>query len=331
LLFVSLTTSAGAERQLGKKERHMSRAPSLGVGLVAAVVVLVGCRNDGTSPSNNDLSPGPALLPGHVAFASDQDGTAHIYVLKSDGTGATALTSGPVADGAPAWSPDGTLIAFGRYGQGIFVVRADGSGLVRLTSDPSDTDPDWSPDGTRIAFARSSAPGLQDIYVMGADGSAVTRLTEDGGNLSPAWSPDGARIAFDHTRNSDDALWQVYTMTRDGNDIRRLTSATAPAQSAEGGPAWSPDGRSIVYWSFFDGVAVIASDGSGASRRLIHDFPGINYWARPRWSPDGKQVLFATGLESLDRRLLVINADGSGLRQVKGMENANAWDVTWVR
>ena len=321
----------------------MSRVPSLGVALVAAVVMLVGCRNDGTSPTTNespvnpvtpprnDPSPGPALLTGHVAFVSDQDGTAHIYVLKSDGTGATALTSGPVADRSPAWSPDGTQIAFGRYRQGIFVVKADGSGLVRLTSDPSDTDPDWSPDGTRIAFARFSAGLQQDIYVMGADGSAVTRLTKDGLNLSPAWSPDGQRIAFDHTINSDDALWQVYTMTKDGNDIRRLTSATALAQSAEGGAAWSPDGRSIVYWSFFDGVAVIPSDGSGAARSLILNFPEINYWARPRWSPEGEQVLFATSLGSLGNHLLVINVDGSGVRQVKGMENANAWDVTWVR
>lgn len=330
----------------------MSRAPSLGVALVAAVI-LVGCGDDLASPTNepqvtqpgnpvappgnpgtppvNEPAVSPALLTGHVAFVSEQGGPAHIYVLKNDGTGATAITSGASVDRAPSWSPDGTRIAFGRTAEGIFVVNADGSGLVKLTSEGSDSDPDWSPDGTRIAFMRVTDPDRPDIYVMGADGSAVTRLTKDGFNLRPAWSPDGKRIAFDRTIDADDVPWQIFTMAQDGSDVRRITSPMASIQSAEGGARWSPDGRSILYWSFIDGIAVIASDGSGAARTLLLDFPKVNYWARPRWSPDGAQVLLATNLGSTSRHLMIVNADGSGRRDVKGMETANAWDVTWVR
>jgi len=329
----------------------MSRASSLGIALVATVVMLVGCGDDPASPTTdqsavptgnpvappgNPVTPpvnvpsaSPALLTGHVAFASAQGGPAHIYVLKSDGTGATAVTSGPSADGAPSWSPDGTRIAFRRDGEGIFVVNADGSGLVKLTSDRSDSDPDWSPDGTRIAFMRVSGANRSDIYAMGADGSAVTQLTNGGFNMRPAWSTDGTRIAFDHTIDADDVPWQIYTMAQDGSDVRRLTSSTASIQSAEGGARWSPDGRSILYWSFIEGIAVIASDGSSAARTLVLDFPEIDYWARPRWSPDGGQFLLAT--DGTSRHLLLFNADGSGRRDVKGMETANAWDVTWVR
>jgi hypothetical protein len=85
-----------------------------------------------------------------------------------------------------------------------------------------------------------------------------------------------------------------------------------------------------VYWSYFDGIAVTASDGSSAARSLFSDFPTVNYWARPRWSPDGAQVLLATNLGSTSRHLLIVNTDGSR-HDVKGMETANAWDVTWVR
>jgi Tol biopolymer transport system component len=338
----------------------MSRVPSLGVALVAAVTMIVACGDDPASPTRdgspvtppvappvtpasptapvgpvtppgNEVALGSALLTGRVAFVSNQDGIAHIYVLKSDGTGATAITSGQVADGSPSWSADGARIAFRRDGMGIFVVNADGSGLVRLTSDPSDGDPDWSPDGTRIAFARATGREPHDIYVMGADGSAVTRLTNGGWNLRPAWSPDGRRIAFDHTTSADDVPWQIYTMARDGSDVRRLISSTDGMESAEGGARWSPDGRSIVYWSFVSGISVVASDGSGEARTLVRDFPEVNYWARPRWSPDGAQVLLSTNFGSASRHLVVLNADGTGRSQVKGMEGASAWDVTWVR
>jgi Tol biopolymer transport system component len=69
-------------------------------------------------------------------------------------------------------------------------MKADGSGLRRLTDLPSeDSFPSWSPDGTRIAF-RSDRGGSYDIYVMNTDGSGVTRLTDDpAGDGFPVWQP----------------------------------------------------------------------------------------------------------------------------------------------
>ena len=104
---------------------------------------------------------------------------------------------GPAEPDAPA---SAGRIAFSSYRDGnedIYVVNADGTDEIRLTSDPSvDSSPDWSPDGRHIAFD-SNRDGDYEVYVMNADGSGLTQLTHnrtiDGG---PKWSPDGNYILF---------------------------------------------------------------------------------------------------------------------------------------
>jgi len=126
--------------------------------------------------------------------------TGGIFVVGIDGSNQTRLSPEGVDDYYPAWSPDGTKIAFDSTRDGhseIYVMNADGSSPTRLTENTvGDFSPAWSPDGSSIAFV-STRDGQADIYIMDADGSDVTRLTENSiYEISLSWSPDGTKIAF---------------------------------------------------------------------------------------------------------------------------------------
>ena len=136
-----------------------------------------------------------------IAFTSERDRTDEIYrdrsdeiyVINADGTGLTRLTDNSVVDIHPAWSPDGTRIAFtsdSNWYSEIYVINADGTGLTRLTDNPVyDWLPVWSPDGAYIAF-QSNRNGNDDIYVMNADGTGQARLTRSyAADGEPAWKP----------------------------------------------------------------------------------------------------------------------------------------------
>jgi tol-pal system beta propeller repeat protein TolB len=155
------------------------------------------------------------------------------------------LTASDGDDSEPAWSPDGTKIAFrsDRTGNSeIYVMNADGTNPIRLTNQTgSDSDPAWSPDGSTIAFV-SDRGGNDGIYVMSADGSGVTRLTGDG--VQPAWSPNGTTLAFSRLAWCSPTYceYDLYVMNADGSGELPLSS-----QSSDLGAAWSADGRWIAY------------------------------------------------------------------------------------
>ena len=155
----------------------------------------------------------PVWSPGRskIAFASTRPGSSfqRIYTMNADGSGVTQLTNSGGPDKSPAWSPDGSKIAFTHvelhhtatgyvfFTTDIYVINANGSGLVQLTSTGHESSAAWSPDGSKIAF-QSTRDGNSEIYVMRADGSGIARLIHRAANdYDPAWSPDGTQIAFD--------------------------------------------------------------------------------------------------------------------------------------
>ncbi len=245
-----------------------------------------------------------------IAFVRTFGGAGTISRMNADGTGLITITSGF----QPAWSPDGSQIAFASGFDGLDVhrVNADGSGSVsRLTDSPGhDDEPAWSPDGSQIAFG-SVRTGDYEVWVMNVDGSNQRRLTI-GGGLSPSWSPDGSRIAF-NTLND-----VIYIMNADGSDQTQLTRGW--------GPRWSPGGNRILFYhSGVEGnpdVYVVSLDGTGRVNLTNH--PAVDWF--PAWSPDASQIVFTRGsFEMNDADIYVMDADGANVVRLT-TDELRHWD-----
>jgi Tol biopolymer transport system component len=262
---------------------------------------------------------------GKLIFA---DGFGRLLLINADGTGQTILTAGSnIQDSNPAYSPDGSKIAFDRTtssGQThIFVMNADGTNPYAVTSAgplPNtnvNSDPTWSPDGTRLAFVSDrQGQNKREIWVVNVDGSGLIKLTTNilfttdasgpvyGEDMSPSWSPDGTRIAFASGRDSLSNR-ELYVMNADGSNQTRLTNTAYD----DNYPTWSPDSQRIAFYrngSSTIGINIMNKDGTNEVN-VMHD--GFI----PAWSPDGTRF----GFQRLDpsmcykSALFIMNADGS--------------------
>jgi len=291
------------------------------VGVLVLIGGFIWAELDGSMPEA--IPTLGSTGPGQIAFVSERDGNAEIYLIDADGSRLTRLTNHPAAETQPAWSPDGARIAFtsNRDGRGdIFVMNADGSNLANLTND-SDIHmlPVWSPNGAQIAFTTWAWDGVSEISVVDseisvvdADGSNLTKLTQhlDVGNPErPAWSPDGTRIAF--MSRSWDGADDVYVMNADGSNLTNLTHDSAWNQL----PVWSPDGTRIAFQAIRDGrgdIFVMNADGSNPVN-LTND---SDFHLAPVWSPNGAQIAFTTYVRDQGSEISVVDADGSNLTKL---------------
>lgn len=238
---------------------------------------------------------GAQAPPEHVVFVRSGD----LWAAKPDGSGSRRLTQTAAVESAPALSPDGALVAFSGDATGdreIYVMRADGSGVLRLTQNPrrDDTAPAWSPDGRQLAWSSQG-----DVYAMNADGSAkrpvVATAVEE---LDPAWSPNGLELVYS-------AGGDLLVVPAGGGTPRQLTSG--PANDRQ--PDWSTRDEVV----FVRDTALLAILGAGGTPRQVT--PGTPPDSSPSWAPGGGRIVFArTAPAGSD--LYVANADGTSPRRL---------------
>ncbi len=258
-----------------------------------------------------------------IVFSSTRDGNPEIYVMDSDGANHRRLTANQAENYRPAWSPDGTKIAFVSNRNGgfiqIYLMDADGKNPIKLTNAVWDDYPSWSPDGKKIAFS-SSLDGkmIRHIAVMDADGDNLVMLEANG--TEPSWSPDGQEIAFVSRR---DGIEEIYVMGADGHGLKRVTHDFV----LKGGPSWSPDGRRIAYWGEDNGffqIYVVRADGRNRTR-LTHNREE-HHWL-PAWSADGRTIAYVSaGDGRLIGTIHLMTADGKYLKQLSDVHNSGDYE-----
>jgi Tol biopolymer transport system component len=192
--------------------------------MVAVGVLLVGLAM-GTS-STRAAFPG---ANGRITFESHRDGNSEIYSVRRNGGGLVNLTNHPANDYEPAYSADGTKIAFASWRDGggdseIFIMSADGSDPTQITHNGiDDTEPAFSPDGRQLVmvslFGEDGDHEL--IFIVDVATGGETFLAE---GFSPAWSPLGDRIAFSGI-DSSRSDHEVITVRPDGTDRREVTDS----------------------------------------------------------------------------------------------------------
>jgi dipeptidyl aminopeptidase/acylaminoacyl peptidase len=181
---------------------------------------------------------------------------SHLYLVPREGGTPRQLTNGELSQSAPAWSPDGRVIAYVQDSTEKSEVRedvrpsiylltvADSTQRRLMTGFPENTDPAWSPDGKSIAFGCSKGRGLEnDICVMpAAGGSAARNLTADWSldPSAPTWSADGKTIYFNAEISGNVHLFAVSVS---GGPVRQVTTGERQLR----GFTISTDGRSLAY------------------------------------------------------------------------------------
>jgi TolB protein len=243
-------------------------------------------------------------------------GIKEIYVMDFDGTNVRQVTNHRSTAISPAWSPNGTRLAYSVYSKradnvkniDLFELDFSANAIRKISNRKGiNSGAAYHPRTGAIALTMSFL-GNPEIFAFDPIKNTVERLTSSFGfDVDPTWSPDGKKLAFVSNRSG---MPMVYSMDTSGSKVERLTYAGRYNAT----PSWSPKGDKITFAGWIDGrfdIFVMNSDGTHIERLTKNQ--GNN--EDPFFSPDGNFIVFSSNRAG-QKNVYVMNTDGSFVKRL---------------
>jgi Tol biopolymer transport system component len=278
-----------------------------------------------------------------------------IYSVNGDGTDLKRVTAEGdriIGSPFPAWSPDGRQIAFVKWTQGIsggsvptelYLIDRDGTNRrklpIRVTEHPGErsdvvTGMAWSLDGKMLAVTRLSGLYVMPLDQMG-EPKPVYQEKPELNTSSPVWSPDGKKIAFYSWSNPSGSEFEhsaaVHVVNADGT--KEVTVGTRVVKSRflqqDIPMRWSADGRQLFFPMMLANASVFAVREYVAYVDGVGEMQETGYTPLRHASPDGNRLVYVKQHRDEANEVIVMNADGSGVRQVKSDPDWDCVSAAW--
>ena len=269
-----------------------------------------------------NLTGSKGVFATRFAYVNRQGAGFRLLVADSDGFNEQVVVSSNSPIMSPAWSPDGTHLAYVSFENGHAAVYVQ-SLLTRkrdlvANSPGSNSAPAWSPDGLQLAVVMTRDNGSQ-IYLMRPDGSDVRRISFSGAiDTEPHFSPDGQSLIFTSDRGGSA---QIYQMSAQGGTAKRLTFG----EGANYSPRHHPDGKGFVFAHRVNGKFYIATQDFQTGQMILLTEGG--WEKKPSYAPNGKIVLFAS--EARGRGILATVSSDGRVKQQMFTQSGDAREPVW--